>query len=85
MLGKIAAAMIGSRVTGRNKGATGAVAGVVVESLAKRVITALAAAVVLGYAYKKAKDVLGGNDAPAYPSEASPSPPPPSPPSPSSR
>ena len=75
MLGKIAGAMIGSRLAGRNKGASGAVAGVVVESLAKRVIPALAAAVVLGYAYKKAKKAFGGDEEPDYPSEASPAPP----------
>ena len=38
MLGKIAAAIIGNRMAGRNKGARGAAAGIVVESVAKRLI-----------------------------------------------
>jgi hypothetical protein len=74
MLGKIAAAIVGERLAGRNKGASGAVKGIIVESVAKRLIPTIAAAAILGYAYKKAKDYL--NREPAYPSEATPSPPP---------
>lgn len=75
MLGKIAAALIGNRVAGRNKGAKGAVVGIVVETVAKRVIPALVAAAILGFAYKKAKDFLESDEEPTYPSEASPAPP----------
>jgi hypothetical protein len=73
MLGKIAAAIIGERLAGKNKGARGAIAGIAVETIAKRVIPAIAAAAVLGYVYKKAKGSLGRE--PGYPSDASPSPP----------
>jgi hypothetical protein len=74
MLGKIAAAIIGERLAGKNERAKGAIIGVAVETVAKRVIPAIAAAAVLGYAYKKAKNYL--NREPAYPSDATPSPPP---------
>jgi hypothetical protein len=73
MLGKIAAAIIGDRLAGRNKGASGAVKGIVVETVAKRLIPTIAAAAILGYAYKKAKDYFDRE--PSYPSDASPSPP----------
>lgn len=73
MLGKIAAAIIGERLAGKNKGAKGAIIGIAVETVAKRVVPAIAAAAVLGYAYKKAKDYLDRE--PVYPSEATPSPP----------
>jgi hypothetical protein len=71
MLGKIAAAIIGERLAGRNKGASGAVKGIIVETVAKRLIPTIAAAAILGYAYKKANDYLDRE--PAYPSEATPS------------
>ena len=73
MLGKIAAAIIGDRLAGKNKGAKGAIAGIAVETMAKRVIPAIAAAAVLGYAYKKVKGSLDRGR--SYPSDASPSPP----------
>jgi 3-methyladenine DNA glycosylase Mpg len=74
MLGKIAAALIGERIGGKNKGAGGAVKGIVVETVAKKLIPTIAAAAILGYAYKKTKDILG-REGPSYPSDASPSPP----------
>ena len=73
MLGKIAAAMIGERLAGRNRGAGGAVKGILVETVAKRLIPTIAAAAVLGYAYKKVKGSLDRK--PSYPSGAEPSPP----------
>ncbi len=73
MLGKIAAGIIGGRLAGKNKGASGAVKGVLVESVAKRLIPAIAAAAVLGYAYKKVKGSFDRK--PSYPSDAEPSPP----------
>ena len=74
MLGKIAAAVVGDRIAGRNKGAKGAVLGIVAATALKRVIPTIAAAAILGYAYKKAKNFLEENE-PDYPSEATPSPP----------
>lgn len=73
MLGKIAAAIVGERLAGKNKGASGAVKGILVETLAKRLIPTIAAAAVLGYAYRKAKGSPGRK--PAYPADAEPSPP----------
>jgi hypothetical protein len=75
MLGKIAAAIIGGRMAGRNQGASGAVEGILVETVAKKLIPTIAAAAILGYAYKKAKDFLEDEGEPSYPSEASPAPP----------
>ena len=73
MLGKIAAAIIGERMAGRNTGARGAIKGILVETVAKKVIPTVAAAAILGYAYKKARRYLDRE--PSYPSDASPSPP----------
>jgi hypothetical protein len=76
MLGKIAAAIIGDRMSGRDKGASGAVKGIVIETIAKKLIPTIAAAAILGFAYKKAKDLYEeefGGDEPSYPSDASPS------------
>jgi hypothetical protein len=76
MLGKIAGALIGERIAGRNKGAKGAILGVVAETVIRKVVPTVAAIAILGFAYKKAKDFLeeefGGRE-PAYPSEATPS------------
>jgi len=76
MLGKIAGALIGERIAGRNKGAKGAILGVVAETVVRKVVPTVAAIAILGFAYKKARDFLkeefGGNG-PAYPSEATPS------------
>ena len=75
MLGKIAAALIGERIGGKNKGASGAIKGILVETVAKKVVPTLAAAAILGFAYKKVKHVLDGGK-PVYPSDSAPSPPP---------
>jgi hypothetical protein len=76
MLGKIAGAIIGERIAGRNKGAKGAILGVVTETVVRKVVPTIAAIAILGFAYKKAKDFLeeefGGSE-PSYPSEATPS------------
>lgn len=76
MLGKIAGALIGERIAGRNKGAKGAVLGVVAETVVKKVIPTIAAIAILGYAYKKARDIFEeefGEGEPSYPSDATPS------------
>ncbi len=76
MLGKIAAAMIGEHMAGKDKRASGAIKGILIETVAKKVIPAIAAAAILGYAYKKAKNLYDeefGGEEPDYSSEASPS------------
>jgi len=76
MLGKIAGALIGERIAGRNKGAKGAILGIVAETVVRKVVPTVAAIAILGFAFKKAKDFLeeefGGGE-PAYPPEATPS------------
>ena len=76
MLGKIAGALIGERIAGRNRGAKGATLGVVAETVIRKVVPTVAAIAILGFAYKKARDFLEeefGDNEPAYPSEATPS------------
>ena len=76
MLGKIAGALIGERVAGRNRGAKGAILGIVAETMVRKVVPTIAAVAVLGYAYKKTKDFLREEfegTKPSYPSEATPS------------
>ena len=76
MLGKIAGALIGEHFAGKDKGAKGAILGVVAETVIKKVVPTIAAIAILGYAYKKARDFLEeefGDNAPDYPSEATPS------------
>lgn len=76
MLGKIAGALIGERIAGKNKGAKGAILGVVAETVIKKVVPTIAAIAILGFAYKKARDFLEeefGNNEPDYPPEATPS------------
>ncbi|HET7315924.1 MAG TPA: hypothetical protein VFI88_00685 [Sphingomicrobium sp.] len=62
MPGKIAAAFIGDKIAGQNQGAKGAITGVAVETVAKKVIPAIAAVAVLGFAYKMAKDYFEGEE-----------------------
>ena len=76
MLGKIAGALIGERIAGRNRGAKGAILGVVAETVIRKVVPTVAAIAILGLAYKKARDFLEeefGDKEPTYPSEATPS------------
>lgn len=76
MLGKIAGALIGERMAGKNRGAKGAILGIVAETVVRKVVPTIAAIAILGYAYKKARDFLEeefGDSEPAYPSEAAPS------------
>lgn len=65
MLGKIAAAIIGDRIAGRNSGGKGAIIGVIAESVARKVIPTVAAVAILGYAAKKAKDYFEREEEPA--------------------
>ena len=79
MLGKIAGALIGERMAGKDKGAKGAkgaIIGIMAETVVRKVVPTIAAIAILGYAYKKARDFLEeefGDSEPAYPSEAAPS------------
>lgn len=78
MLGKLAAAFIGEHVAGRDKATKGAIVGVVVETVIKKVVPTVAAIAILAFAYKKAKDFVDeefGGEEPNY----SPEEPPPSP------
>jgi hypothetical protein len=72
MLGKIAGALIGMRVAGRNSGAKGALIGAGVAALARRDLAPLAAVAAIGWGAKKLYE-RRRRRAPSYPSDASPS------------
>ncbi len=74
MIGKIAGALIGRRLAGRNSGTRGAILGYGAAALGRRGIGPLAAAVAIGWGAKKLYDNRR-RLAPSYPSEANPSPP----------
>jgi hypothetical protein len=74
MLGKIAGAMIGRRLAGRNSGAKGALLGYGVAALARRGLAPLAAVAALGWGAKKLYERRRGRT-PSYPADAAPSPP----------
>jgi hypothetical protein len=73
MLGKIAGALLGKRIAGRQSGAKGAILGYGAAALARRSVPALAAVALAGWAFKKVRERR--QHEPAYPSDASPSPP----------
>jgi hypothetical protein len=70
MLGKLAGAWIGAKAAGRNQGAKGAILGIAAETAAKRIVPALAALALGGWAFKKWRDKRRAH--PSYPSEAAP-------------
>jgi len=72
MLGKIAGAMIGEKVAGRNKGAKGAILGAGVAAIARRGFGPLTAAMAIGWGAKKLWDWRKGRS-PRYPTDATPS------------
>ncbi|HUE80045.1 MAG TPA: hypothetical protein VMN38_10495 [Sphingomicrobium sp.] len=74
MLGKIAGALIGRRIAGRNSGTKGAFLGYGAAALARRGLGPLAVVAALGWGAKKLFDQRRDRS-PSYPSEASPSPP----------
>lgn len=53
MLGKIAGAMLGRRIAGRNSGAKGALLGLGAAALARRSVPALVAVSAAGWGYNK--------------------------------
>ena len=71
MIGKIAGALIGRRLAGRNSGLKGAALGYGVSALARRGLGPLGLALGLGWAAKKMYD-RRGRPVPSYPSDAAP-------------
>jgi hypothetical protein len=71
MLGKLAGAIIGERIAGRNRGAKGAILGAGVAALAKRGLGPLAGALAVGWGAKKLWDWRKGRGA-RFPAEATP-------------
>lgn len=74
MLRKLAGALIGKRIAGRNSGAKGALLGLGVAALARRGLGPLAAVAAIGWGAKKLYERRRAGK-PSYPSEAAPSPP----------
>ena len=75
MIGKIAGAMIGKRLAGRNGGAKGALLGYGAAALARRGLGPLGLALGLGWGAKKLMDRRRARANPHYPSDSNPSPP----------
>ena len=74
MIGKLAGAMIGKRIAGRNSGAKGAILGYGLAAVARRGLGPLGLALGLGWGAKKLYE-RRRRSSPSYPSEATPSPP----------
>lgn len=73
MFGKIAGALIGRRLAGRNSGAKGAIIGAGVAALARRGLGPLAGALALGWGAKRLYEWRKGRRPAHFPSEATPS------------
>ena len=71
MLGKIAGALIGERIAGRNSGAKGAILGAGLAAVARRGFGPLAGALALGWGAKKLWEWRKGRS-PSFPPEAAP-------------
>jgi hypothetical protein len=77
MLGKLAGALIGERIAGRNRGAKGAIIGAGVAAAARRGLAPLAGALALGWGAKKLWDWRKHRRThPRFPDEAAPQLPP---------
>ena len=72
MIGKLAAAWLGSKAAGRNKSGKGAIEGFGIAWVAEKVLPTVAAVALLGWGAKKLYDTLS-SDEPSYPSDATPS------------
>jgi hypothetical protein len=72
MLGKLAGALIGEKLAGRNRGLRGALIGAGVASVARRGLFPLTLALGAGWAAKKIWDRRQQRRHPTYPSDASP-------------
>jgi hypothetical protein len=73
MLGRLAGAMIGKRLAGRNSGLKGAILGYGVATIARRGLGPLGLAMGLGWGAKKLWERRQERRHPHYPSEAAPS------------
>ena len=73
MLGKIAGALIGEKIAGRNRGVRGALIGAGIAAIARRGLGPLAVALGAGWAAKKMWDKRQERRHPSYPSDAAPS------------
>src|SRR5215218_8479389 len=71
MLGKIAGALLGERIAGRNSGAKGALIGAGVAAVARRGFGPLAGALALGWGAKKVWQWRKGRN-PGFPADATP-------------
>jgi hypothetical protein len=71
MLGKLAGALIGERIAGRNRGAKGAIIGAGVAAVARRGFGPLAGALALGWGAKKLWEWRKGRPA-RFPADAMP-------------
>jgi hypothetical protein len=71
MLGKIAGALVGERIAGRNRGAKGALIGAGVAAVARRGLGPLAGVLALGWGAKKLWEWRQGRS-PKFPAEATP-------------
>ena len=73
MLGKLAGAIIGEKMAGRNRGLRGALMGAGLAAVARRGLGPLALALGAGWAAKKMWDKRQERRSPSYPSDAAPS------------
>ena len=73
MLGKLAGAIIGEKMAGRNRRLRGALMGAGVAAIARRGLGPLALALGAGWAAKKMWDKRQERRSPSYPSDAAPS------------
>lgn len=71
MLGKLAGALIGNRIAGRNSGAKGAILGAGVAAVARRGFGPLAGVLALGWGAKKLLEWRKGRSR-GFPAEATP-------------
>lgn len=71
MLGKLAGALIGKRIAGRNQGTKGALLGIGLAALARRGLGPLGLALGLGWGAKKLYDRRKAGQ-PTFPDEATP-------------
>ena len=76
MLGKIAGALIGRRLAGRNSGAKGALIGAGVAALARRGLGPLGAALAVGWGAKKLYEKRQRRRPVTFPGDATPNVPP---------
>ena len=72
MLGKLAGAIVGQRIAGRNRGARGALIGAGAAALARRGLGPLAGALALGWGAKTLWEWRKDRRRPQFPGEATP-------------